>query len=203
MGGTLSTRASRRSVRFANIVGKVPTRAEPARSRAGSSIESRERSALRRALYTRTSQRSYPVTNDHPELHVRGEEETTFQADILAKWLIMLPQVAVRHFQLEPNFNDGDGVGKNVRSIAVFMHGSGGLVWGNVRLCRILAGFGCASPGPTLPASGCCRGPSSRSVCPWVWWWWCLVPLLGPLAFLTRRSAAHDAFSSGVVFMPE
>jgi hypothetical protein len=163
--------------------------------------------------------KTYPVTNDHPALHGHGEDEATFQADNLAKWMIMLPQVAVRHFQLEPNFNDGEGdkelwvgrmwqfrrilwlqykaarsyevhlssaekaelakryavgtaphaallklqrwnrgwftrfrsipnfldelVGKNVRSVCVYMHGSGGFVWGNVRFCRILAGFGC------------------------------------------------------------
>ena len=49
------------------------------------------------------------MTNDHPALHGHGEDEATFQADNLAKWMIMLPQVAVRHFQLEPNFNDGEG----------------------------------------------------------------------------------------------
>lgn len=34
-------------------------------------------------------------------------------------------------------------VGKNIRTIMVFMHGSGGLVWGNVRFGRVAAGYGC------------------------------------------------------------
>lgn len=72
------------------------------------------------AVYERSTHIAYPVTNDHPALHERGAEheqiwraqtapEGKFDGDVLSKWLIMLPQVAVRHFQLEPNFNDGDG----------------------------------------------------------------------------------------------
>jgi hypothetical protein len=174
----------------------------------------------------------YPVKNSHPALQERGvEQERIWEAqaapsgmhflngDVLSKWLIMLPQVAVQTFELEPNFNDGEGVkelwvgrmwefrrilwlqyclrrpfdvnlptatkqrlakrfaegsrawralrmvqrltrgwftryrgyprflerlvGKNVRTIMVYMHGSGGLVYANPRFGRIAAGFGC------------------------------------------------------------
>ena len=45
-------------------------------------------------------------------------------------------------FRGYPRFLD-QLVGKNVRSIVVYMHGSGGMVWGNGRLPRVCAGFGC------------------------------------------------------------
>jgi hypothetical protein len=33
--------------------------------------------------------------------------------------------------------------GCNIRSLVIFMHGSGGMTWGNPRLCRVAAGQGC------------------------------------------------------------
>jgi len=38
--------------------------------------------------------------------------------------------------------------GQNIRSVMIYMHGSGGLVWSNIRFCRVAAGFGCVVIAP-------------------------------------------------------
>ena len=45
-------------------------------------------------------------------------------------------------YRSTPNFLE-ELVGKNVRTVLVFMHGSGGLVYNNVRMGRVAAGYGC------------------------------------------------------------
>ena len=86
---------------------------------------------------------------------VPAERKVEFQVNFAAgsakDALLRRLQAAVRawfvHYRGRPQFLEGL-IGCNIRSILIYMHGSGGLVWANPRLMRNACGLGCVVLAP-------------------------------------------------------